>query len=298
MALQNSSGKSELTRTASAKFQLLEQVSAAAQGNGALTLLDLHTALALTRWMDADLKVWRPQKMLADDLGLSLNGVRKSIDRLVADGHLEIISGGAGRGHSTVYRFILKEQEKGNDGCTFGAEKEQQPLHFSDDKRATAVTEKGNSRSHKRATAVAPTPYSKSVEESVEGSISLRSAHETTLQGEFQQLWKQYPRKAARTHAFKAFKAARKSADFATLMAGVVRYSAEREGQDPKFTKHLATWLNGGCWEDEPSQPFAAAAPGHRTDAKSRTGDKSRDLLRQAEEGEAPPLRIIGGSIQ
>ena len=26
-----------------------------------------------------------------------------------------------------------------------------------------------------------------------------------------------------------------------------------RAGEDPRYTKHPATWLNGNCWEDEPS---------------------------------------------
>src|SRR5262249_31936110 len=40
------------------------------------------------------------------------------------------------------------------------------------------------------------------------------------------------------------------------IMAGVLRYAAERDGQDQKYTKHAATWLNGGCWADEePSSP-------------------------------------------
>ena len=36
-----------------------------------------------------------------------------------------------------------------------------------------------------------------------------------------------------------------------TPLAGAQRYAAERKDQDPKYTKHPATWLNGGCWEDE-----------------------------------------------
>ena len=31
-----------------------------------------------------------------------------------------------------------------------------------------------------------------------------------------------------------------------------MRYAAQRDGEDPQFTKHPATWLNGKCWTDEP----------------------------------------------
>lgn len=37
------------------------------------------------------------------------------------------------------------------------------------------------------------------------------------------------------------------------LLAGARAYAAERMGQDPKFTKHPATWLNKGSWKDQPS---------------------------------------------
>jgi hypothetical protein len=30
-----------------------------------------------------------------------------------------------------------------------------------------------------------------------------------------------------------------------------MRYAAERRGEDPRFTKHPATWLRKGCWSDE-----------------------------------------------
>jgi hypothetical protein len=35
------------------------------------------------------------------------------------------------------------------------------------------------------------------------------------------------------------------------LIAGAQRYAVERREQDPKYTKHPATWLNAGCWQDE-----------------------------------------------
>jgi hypothetical protein len=42
-----------------------------------------------------------------------------------------------------------------------------------------------------------------------------------------------------------------KTATASELLAGVTRYAQERKGQDPKFTKHGSTWLNGQCWLDE-----------------------------------------------
>ncbi len=60
--------------------------------------------------------------------------------------------------------------------------------------------------------------------------------------------------------AFKAYCAAmnKKLATPADLLSGAMRYAAERSGQDPKYTKHPATWLNSGCWSDEPSAPITS----------------------------------------
>jgi hypothetical protein len=65
----------------------------------------------------------------------------------------------------------------------------------------------------------------------------------------FEEFWRCYPRKVAKDAARRAFVAA--GVDRELLIAGAKRYAIERAGEDPKFTKHPATWLNAGCWEDE-----------------------------------------------
>jgi hypothetical protein len=68
----------------------------------------------------------------------------------------------------------------------------------------------------------------------------------------FERFWRTFPRKVAKQAACKAFaKALENGTAVETLIAGAQRYAVERQGQDPKYTKHPATWLNGGCWEDE-----------------------------------------------
>ena len=77
----------------------------------------------------------------------------------------------------------------------------------------------------------------------------------------FAQFWAAYPRHVAKEAARKAFDAAVKSGVAPeVLIEGAKRYAGERAGQDPKFTKHPATWLRGGCWEDEPP-PRADGGP-------------------------------------
>jgi AraC-like DNA-binding protein len=68
----------------------------------------------------------------------------------------------------------------------------------------------------------------------------------------FERFYGAYPRKVAKAAALKAFaKAVENGIAAETLIAGAQRYAVERKDQDPKYTKHPATWLNGGCWEDE-----------------------------------------------
>jgi hypothetical protein len=81
----------------------------------------------------------------------------------------------------------------------------------------------------------------------------------------FDKFWSAYPRKVARAAAAKAWtRAVDAGADAALIIEGACFYAMERKLQDPQFTKHPATWLNGGCWQDEPDPAYTpppVAAP-------------------------------------
>jgi hypothetical protein len=69
----------------------------------------------------------------------------------------------------------------------------------------------------------------------------------------FESFWAVYPRKVAKEAARRAHaKAVENGVEPETLIAGAQRYAVERQGEPPRYTKHPATWLNGGCWLDEP----------------------------------------------
>jgi hypothetical protein len=80
---------------------------------------------------------------------------------------------------------------------------------------------------------------------------------------EFEEFWRAYPRKVEKIKAQKLYigiiKTGRASAD--DLLAGATRYAAERANEDPRFTKHPSTWLNSGCWADEPKSTSRFAKP-------------------------------------
>jgi hypothetical protein len=70
----------------------------------------------------------------------------------------------------------------------------------------------------------------------------------------FAEFWAVYPRRVGKLDAEKAFAKAIEQADAETIIVGAKRYASERVGQDSKYTKHPATWLNKGCWSDEPTR--------------------------------------------
>jgi hypothetical protein len=94
------------------------------------------------------------------------------------------------------------------------------------------------------------------------------------IQSDFEAWYRQYPRKVGKLNAERAYSSiiSKKKATPEELLAGVMRYSAERAAEDPKFTKHPATWLTGGCWNDE-------AAPASQHHRKSETPSRADSAL-------------------
>ena len=70
-----------------------------------------------------------------------------------------------------------------------------------------------------------------------------------------ERFWPVYPKRTAKGAALRAFKTARKKHDLDAIVAGAVKYARERNGQDSKYTRAPASWLNGLCWMDEQSSP-------------------------------------------
>jgi len=71
--------------------------------------------------------------------------------------------------------------------------------------------------------------------------------------------WSAYPKKAAKVGARKSWEKALKIATAADIIAGAERYRDD-PNRSPQFTRDPTTWLNNGCWDDEPM----AGRGGHR----------------------------------
>lgn len=103
-----------------------------------------------------------------------------------------------------------------------------------------------------------PTPTATEPDEDLFGPLAAisetihkqRATDDLSAFGDF---WLLYPKKRDRGEALKAWKAAVKDgADPARITEAARQYARERAGQDPRYTKYPATWLNKGCYDDEP----------------------------------------------
>lgn len=77
-------------------------------------------------------------------------------------------------------------------------------------------------------------------------------------QADFEAFYEAYPKKVDRADAERAYLKALKSASPEKLLAGAKAYAVSRVGEDPKFTRGPAPWLNKKSWLNE----VAAAATG------------------------------------
>lgn len=96
-------------------------------------------------------------------------------------------------------------------------------------------------------------------------SSSEKTEHHLEAFGAF---WLTYPKRRAKEEARKAWIAAiDRGADPQHIVTAAKDYAHERHGQDPKYTKYPATWLNKGCYDDEPDPQ-----PGRHLRAVGDTG--------------------------
>ncbi|MFD3999908.1 helix-turn-helix domain-containing protein [Streptomyces rubiginosohelvolus] len=72
-----------------------------------------------------------------------------------------------------------------------------------------------------------------------------------------------YPKRVEPENAKKAWIAAMaRGVDPKHVIAAATRYAHERKGQNSQYTKFPATWLNKGCYDDEPETPSYPHAVG------------------------------------
>lgn len=192
---------------------------------------------------------WPTQQTLADRTGVKVRMIRMLSKALVDGGYLNI-EAGCGRGSASRYRLQTRQRsagyvpEKAATQCRVDADKPGNtvPLSQSETRQSDAL--KPAILCTKTGT---PLPTELLEEPSEEQGHN-------NIDREFDELfWPVYPKRVSKEAARRAWRKARRRAIAQTIVDGALAYHAERTGQDLQFTKHPATWLNGGCWEDEPS---------------------------------------------
>jgi len=250
-----------------AKFLWLDQVSA----DPALTPLAFRLAYVLANLVnEREGYAWPSVARLAAKCRVTENGVKKVIRRLSERGHLAV-EFGSGRGKTNRYRWIVKEANAGGtpskqDGPPTAPHNrmEQPALPLSEEKGATAITpiaekrgnagsEKGQLEFQKGATPVAPILFKESIYDLFYRLSPQRDAPAAARA--FAVFWDVYPKKVAVTDAIHAFARAISRAPSDQIIRGAMRYAAERDGEDPRYTKNPATWLNKACWRDHTPSP-------------------------------------------
>jgi hypothetical protein len=82
-----------------------------------------------------------------------------------------------------------------------------------------------------------------------------KKGNSPVVEGEFEDLWKLYPRKIGKKKAFDAFKKARKikKIPYETIENGLYRYIRylEQQETDEQYIMHGSTWFSQEKWQDE-----------------------------------------------
>jgi hypothetical protein len=155
--------------------------------------------------------------------------------------------------------------------------KSQAILEANDPESEFAPNGRLNGRLNGRKDSLSPGDASRGKKE------SLPTREERKTADGFAEFWNAYPKKVAKLAAEKAFAAAAKrGADPAAIIEAAKLYAAsermriERE-HTPQYTKHPATWLNGGCWDDE--GPDGAIIDEEGNVVAVENGDGSDDVI-------------------
>ena len=212
------------------------------------------------------------QDTLAEVCGLKERALRNAIDQLSAGGYLEVRKGGWG--HQNRYRMLITDRQENADQEDLLTGMDV-PVNEGADRQKCA--DQGNTDRQIRA---APDRQkcageSPSVNPFEGDSPPLPPSHrKNDASDAFEKFWKAYPRRVAKGTAEKAFAKIVRSGrvEIAEVIEGARRYAGERAGQEERFTKHPATWLNGQCWLDEPTGSPSRSPSGSPTASRTPAG--------------------------
>lgn len=185
-------------------------------------------------------ELWASATHLAEKARISERSARTGLAQMVLDGLLIVLL--EKPGHPKRYRFAMPANP-----CTSCTPAPVAPLQ---PEPVTPAVAAGTPATSSVTPAVAA-PNLELTQLIPTGSQSLSAR--STADDLFAEFWRRYPLRKAKGAARTAFTKALKRAPAERILAGAEAYANDPD-RDPDFTKHPATWLNAGCWDDEPAQ--------------------------------------------
>jgi hypothetical protein len=117
----------------------------------------------------------------------------------------------------------------------------------------------------------------------------------------FEEFWNEYPKKADKRRAMRAFASALKRTKFEDILAGAIAYKSSVKDTDVQFIKNPATWLNADAWENDIAPSKDSEAAERARIRKERELEESRLFLEQqrklAQQAKPAPKCEHGESI-
>jgi hypothetical protein len=224
---------------------------------------------------------WPTQETLANAIGATVRTVRTLTDVLEKAGHITV-EGRGGYKVSNKYRLNTRKPTSGYSDASTGkpasafqpAQTRKPVSGYSHENEEAGFRVSGSipgspAQTTRKSSATYPEAHFRQntlIEHSEEHSESISSENDVRASKkrkpkasaeQFENWYREYPRKAARKKAETAYARIIASGEATPeqLIREARRYASERKEQDPQFTKFPATWLNGQCWLDEPVPP-------------------------------------------
>lgn len=202
-----------------------------------------------------DCSAYAGTTMLVQRTNAARSSVIVAVDKLLESKELATVAERKGPKGETVYSLPLAI---GHKRSTSEGGPESGPLQKSDRSgiRTPRGAESGPPPSENRTpTGPDSAPHNADNAEKPKENAEVSPRAEDHLEA-FGAFWLTYPKKKAREEAKKAWIAAiKRGADPEHIVAAAQGYARERANKDATYTKHPATWLNKGCYDDEPEQP-------------------------------------------
>jgi len=96
-----------------------------------------------------------------------------------------------------------------------------------------------------------PTSQRPANDQQVTTSKELKKVRNKIYTPDFEEFWKEYPKKEGKLEACKKYKEALKITTKEKILDSVKLYAKHVKGKDPQYTAQPATWLNKGRWDDQ-----------------------------------------------